>query len=234
MPNLPAADLSSLHVVLPVRGSQDAQERLALALDAEERGALVMGLLLHVLDTLAAWPACDAVHVVSPDPIVREAVTSRGLDALADEAAGLNTALRFGRTAALAAGATAVLYLPVDLPLLAVDSLGRLHDAADAGLAAGAGRQIVVIAPSDARGGTNALLVSPPAAVDPSFGEASFEAHLRAAAATDATVQLVHDPALGFDLDTPDDLERLDADLAVALLDRGAEALASLEPVPPG
>jgi 2-phospho-L-lactate/phosphoenolpyruvate guanylyltransferase len=233
VPNLPAADLSNLHVVLPVRGTDDAKERLALALDAEERGALVMGLVLHVLDTLATWPDCRQVHVVSPDPLVRETATARGLQALADEATDLNAALRSGREAAVDAGATAVLYLPVDLPLLAHDSLDRLHDAADAALAAGAGRQIVVIAPSDARGGTNALLVSPPAAVEPSFGEASFEAHLRGAAAADATVQLVHDPTLGFDLDTPDDLERLDADRMVALLDSGAEALAALEPFQP-
>ena len=58
--------------------------------------------------------------------------------------------------------------------------------------------------------GTNALLLSPPDVIEPQFGDASLEAHLRAAAEADASVQLVIDPALGFDLDTPDDLERLD------------------------
>ena len=42
----------------------------------------------------------------------------------------------------------------------------------------------------------------------------SFEAHLRAAALADASVQVIDDPLLGFDLDTPDDLERLDLDAA--------------------
>ena len=37
-----------------------------------------------------------------------------------------------------------------------------------------------------------------------------FEAHLRAAESAGAAVQVVSDPSLGFDLDTPDDLERLD------------------------
>ena len=69
---------------------------------------------------------------------------------------------------------------------------------------------LVVVAPSDARGGTNALLISPPSLIEPSFGESSLAAHLLAASGADATVQLVIDPALGFDLDTPDDLERLD------------------------
>ena len=107
-------------------------------------------------------------------------------------------------------GATAVLYLPADLPQVTTEALDGLLDAADAALAAGSGRPIVVVAPADARVGTNALLVAPVDTIDPLFGEASLEAHVRAAALADASVQLVHDPALGFDLDTPDDLERLE------------------------
>ena len=71
---------------------------------------------------------------------------------------------------------------------------------------------LVTIAPAEARGGTNALLLRPPDAIDPAFGDASFEAHLRAAAAAGAAVQVVREEALGFDLDTPDDLERLAPD----------------------
>jgi 2-phospho-L-lactate guanylyltransferase len=68
----------------------------------------------------------------------------------------------------------------------------------------------VAIVPADAGGGTNALLLYPPDVIAPSFGPDSFAAHLRAAEAAGAAVQVVSDPALGFDLDTPDDLERLD------------------------
>ena len=92
---------------------------------------------------------------------------------------------------------------------LSAASLDQLLDAADAGLAAGNGGPLVTIAPAEARGGTNALLIRPPDAIDPAFGEASFEAHLRAAAAAGAAVQVVRDAGLGFDLDTPEDLERL-------------------------
>ena len=93
-------------------------------------------------------------------------------------------------------------------------------------LAAGNGHALIVVAPADARGGTNALLISPPALIDPQFGDHSLEAHLRAAALADATVQLVVDPALGFDLDTPDDLERLDTNTVVDLEHRGQALLA--------
>jgi 2-phospho-L-lactate guanylyltransferase len=127
-----------------------------------------------------------------------------------DPGSGLNGALRAGRDAALAAGATAVLMVPADLPLINHASLDNLLAAADAALAAGNGRPLVAIAPADARTGTNALLVTPPSTIEPHFGPESFEAHLRAAAVAHATVQIVDDAQLGFDLDTPEDLERLD------------------------
>jgi 2-phospho-L-lactate guanylyltransferase (CobY/MobA/RfbA family) len=124
---------------------------------------------------------------------------------------------------AVAAGATAVLMLPADLPMLNVASLDRLLDAADATLAAGRGAPLVVIAPADARTGTNAVLLAPPKVINTHFGPESFAAHLRAANTAQASVQVVDDLLLGFDLDTPDDLERLDLTRRLELEQIGAE-----------
>lgn len=205
------ADLAILHVLVPVRGRAAGKSRLGEMLDAEERETLILGLLERLLDTIAAWPASRRVHVVSGDPGVRAFAREHGAAALPEPADNdLNAAVVAARDAAIARHATAVLILPADLPLITVASLDRLLDAADAALAAGNGRPIVVAAPSDARGGTNALLLSPPAVIDPAFGAGSLEAHVRAARRAEASVQLVVDPALGFDLDTPDDLELVD------------------------
>lgn len=182
-------------------------------MDAEEREAIVLGMLARTLDALVGWPACEVVHVTSNDaallslvardwPAVRTSVEP--LDG------GLNGALVAASARAVGQGAQAVLILPADLPLVTTAALETLVQAADAALAAGSGAPVVAIAPADARGGTNALLQAPPETIAPAFGEGSLEAHLRAAAVVGASVQLVNDPALGFDLDTPDDLERLD------------------------
>jgi 2-phospho-L-lactate/phosphoenolpyruvate guanylyltransferase len=220
----PAADLSRLHVLLPVRSLSDGKARLGLALDAEEREALIAGMLRHVLRVLADWQPAQRVWLISPDPGVG-ALAVPDAATLVPEPAGaeLNAALVAGRTAAVADGATAVLCLPADLPLLSSAALDRLLEAADAAIAAGSGRPIVVIAPADARTGTNALLLSPPDAIEPEFGEASLAAHTRASAAAEASLQLVIDPVLGFDLDTPDDLERLDTARLLELEALGAE-----------
>jgi 2-phospho-L-lactate guanylyltransferase len=222
------ADLAALHVVVPLRGIESGKSRLGQALDAEEREVLVLGLLGRTLDVLAAWPDAQHVYLATGDMATCE-LARRAMPSLTivkePPSGGLNAALVAARDAAIAAGATAVLMLPADLPVLEVAALDRLLDGADAALAAGNGRPLVVVAPSDARGGTNALLVSPPNLIDPSFGESSLAAHLLAASHADATVQLVIDPALGFDLDTPDDFERLDTAALLDLEQRGQAML---------
>lgn len=227
----PSTDLSRLHVVVPVRGASVGKSRLGEALDAEERLTLVVGLLVNTLRVLADWPACTRAHVVSNDPAMRALARTGGqrTGAVVERGpAGLNRALMDGRSAAQRQGATAVLYLPADLPLLTAAALEGLLEAADAAVAAGSGGPVVVLAPADARVGTNAMLVAPPETIEPHFGELSLESHLRAAAAAEASLQLVNDPALGFDLDTPDDLERLEVARLVELQRLGQEALDGL------
>jgi 2-phospho-L-lactate guanylyltransferase len=200
------ADLSTLHVVVPVRALDDGKRRLSPVLDARQRSAVVAGLLERTLDALEAWAGAAVIHVVSPDPAVMPIARARGARPLLQPDEGLNEAIVAARMVATEAGATALLIIPGDLPDLDPASLEALVEAADAALAAGAGQPVVVIAPADARSGTNALLVSPPDAIAPGFGPGSLERHLRAAEAAGASTQLVVDAALGFDLDTPDDL----------------------------
>jgi 2-phospho-L-lactate guanylyltransferase len=208
----PQTALEPVHVVLPLRTVSGGKARLGEALDAEEREELVLGLLLHTLAVLGAWPVCRRIHLVSPDPAVGAATLRAGVEASVHRqgSEGLNEGIRLGLAAARAEGASSLLVLPGDLPLLDVERLDELLLAADAGLVAASGGPLVAAVPSDAGGGTNALLLHPPGVIGPAFGPGSFEAHLRAAEAAGASVQVVSDPVLGFDLDTPDDLERLD------------------------
>ncbi|HET7678071.1 MAG TPA: 2-phospho-L-lactate guanylyltransferase [Candidatus Limnocylindrales bacterium] len=215
------ADLTRLHALVAVRSVSGGKARLGEALDAEERETLIVGMLRHELRLLAAWPALESTLVVTADEALARCAAAEGARIVADPGVTLDAAIRAGREAAVSNGATALLILPADLPLLTAEALERLLEAADAAVAAGSGRPVVAIAPADARGGTNALLLSPPGLLEPAYGPDSLERHLRAARARDASVQLVHDPALGFDLDTPEDLERLDSDRLAALLALG-------------
>jgi len=204
-----------LFAIVPLRTLAGGKARLGGALDAEEREELVLGMLRRTLAVLADWAPAAQVLVVSPDASLLAGLRGRGVTTIRQYGEGLNEGLQVARDAAVTAGARAVLIVPADLPHLDAAGLDRLLDAADAALAASGGGPLIVIAPSDARQGTNALLLAPPSVIEPSFGAASFEAHVRAAAHLGASVQVVQDPTLGFDLDTPEDLELLSqADLS--------------------
>ncbi len=222
----PSHALEPIHIVLPMRTVSGGKARLGGALDAEEREELVLGMLLNTLSVLGAWSACRRIHLVSPDPVVDAATRQAGVDVSIhpQDGEGLNEGIKLGVQAARVEGASSLLVLPGDLPLLTVESLDQLIMAADAAMTAAAGGPLVAIAPSDARSGTNALLLRPLDVIEPLFGLDSFEAHLRAAAAAGAAVQVIDDPALGFDLDTPDDLERLDPARLRELMALGREA----------
>lgn len=222
-----AAALQPLHAVVPLRGLATGKARLAGAIDAEEREELLLGLLRRTVTLLREWGALAAVHVVSADRRVLAVAASAGAHPVTEREPGLNPAIAQGIQVAAASGAAAVLVLPADLPLLDRTSLDRLLEAADAALAAGAGRPIVVLATADARNGTNGLLLSPVDVIQPTFGTHSFEAHARAARDADATLQVVAEPGFGFDLDTTEDLERLPSDLLESLLKLGRGATRS-------
>src|SRR5207245_486708 len=118
----------------------------------------------------------------------------------------LNAALRQARDAVLARGATALLVVPGDLPLVTPEAIETL-------IATGRRRGgSVVVAPARDGRGTNALLLSPPDALDFSFGPDSAQRHIAAARANGLRGSrlrvAVHEAAeFALDLDTPSDLE---------------------------
>jgi 2-phospho-L-lactate/phosphoenolpyruvate guanylyltransferase len=221
--------LAPLHALVPMRTLSGGKARLGEALDAEERAELMLGMLRHTLGVLGAWPVCSAIHLVSPDQALLRSA-GRHVRTHLQQGEGLNEGIRQGRGAALAEGARSLLVLPGDLPHLEAEALDRLVMAGDAAVAAASGGPVLVVAAADARGGTNALLLCPPDFIEPHFGLGSLEAHLRAAASADAAVQLVTDPVLGFDLDTPDDLERVDPRRLRDLVRLGRDALTVASP----
>ena len=98
-------------------------------------------------------------------------------------------------------GAERALLVPGRLPGARPDELSRLLARRPA--------PSVVIVPDRHGSGTNALLLTPPSAIAPSFGAGSFARHAACARAAGATVKVCDLPSLGLDVDTPDDLAAL-------------------------
>ena len=211
------ADLSRTWAIVPIRGLETAKTRLGGDLDAEERRDLVVDLLRRTLvATRDATRLCGTI-VVTMDPAAAGIARDHHAVGLVERAPGLNGAIEAARSLALARGATAVLVLPADLPAISADAVDRVVDAAER--AAGEGtrpnagqpaRGVVALVTDRHGTGTNALLVSPPALIDPQFGPGSRDLHRASAVAAGAAV-LELDGALTLDVDTAEDLVAAEA-----------------------
>ena len=212
----PRADLSRTWALVPIRGLETAKTRLGEGLDAEERVELVTDLLTRTLAATRDASRISGTVVVTMDPAAAGLARDHNAIGLVERAPGLNEAIVAARSVAVARGATAVVVLPADLPAitpLAVDSLVEAAALATSGPGA-AGRGGVAIVPDRAKAGTNALLVSPPALIEPAFGPGSYAMHRDAAEDAGAVVVEVDGP-LSLDVDTTDDLLAAEAELGV-------------------
>ena len=197
------ADLGSTWALVPLRGLEDAKTRLGAELDPEERLELVVAMSTRTLMATRAAPGIRGTVLVTADPAAAALAEGLGALTIVQRLPGLNAALREARSFALDHGATAVLVLPIDLPAISAGEIGVLLRE---GVAGGSTNRPLVLAVPDRHGtGTNVLLVSPPAAIDPAFGEGSFAAH-RSAAADAGAVFLRNDGPLILDVDTGADL----------------------------
>jgi len=207
-----SADLGSTWALVPLRGLEDAKTRLGAELDPEERLELVVTMATRTLAATRDALGIAGTVLVTADPAAADLATRFGARTLVQRLPGLNAALREARAVAVNLGATAILVLPIDLPAISPGVLENvLADAADLGAtdAASTGgvrdRPLVLAVPDRHGGGTNALLVSPPAAIEPAFGDGSFRAHASAAAAAGAAFRR-HEGPLTLDVDTGADL----------------------------
>jgi 2-phospho-L-lactate guanylyltransferase len=190
-----------VHAVVPVKDLRGTKSRLAPVLDPGARAGLTLYMMGRVVGAIRE-AGIEDVCVVSPDRIVLEEAKRRGATPLLQESSGLNPALEEGRRRAMGLGASKLLVLPADLPLLdAEDVLAVLREAG--------GEPSVVIAPDGARSGTNALLIQPPDVLPFAFGTGSFEAHVGAAHRHGLDVRVCERSHLAFDLDTAGDLAHL-------------------------
>jgi 2-phospho-L-lactate guanylyltransferase len=186
--------------VVPVGTLDGAKSRLGETLDAEERRDLATRLLSRTLEAALATPGIDEVLVVTPDDEVRQLAARAGARPIRQRSQGLNAGLRQARDEVLAAGADALLVVPIDLPLISPEALQTILAPLDE-----PSRPLVVLVPDRHGRGTNALLVAPPDAIEFGFGGDSRRAH--AACAADAGARFVElDGPLSLDVDTPADL----------------------------
>jgi len=192
--------------VLPVKRLYAAKQRLAGGLGGEQRRTLAEAMVADVLDAIGAARTIGRTIVVSGDPVAQELAAAIDAEVVPDpEDAGHNEAALAGIARAEVDGAGCVVLLPGDCPLLDPRELDRLLT--------GVPERYVGIVPDRHGTGTNALVLSPPGAIVPAFGEGSRERHVAAAREAGAPFEVEEVASLGLDLDTPADVIALTREL---------------------
>lgn len=197
--------------ILPVKRFANAKRRLDGALASGARRALAEAMFSDVLTALRRVTAIDAILVVTADAGAQRIAEGYGARAIEDPAeSGQDQAVARGAGVARELGAAQVLCLAGDCPLIDPQEIETLL-----GKPRTAARFAVLVA--DRHGtGTNALLLSPPGALEPRYGPGSFQRHLELAGAGEVPVEVAELPSLALDVDTPEDLAALQERLAAS------------------
>ena len=182
-------------VVIPVRAFALGKARLTEHLDDETRTALARTLADRVGAAAGELPAV----VVSSAADVRDWARARGLDVV-DDPGTLDEAAAAGRTWVAGHGCTRAVVAHADLPLARTL----------APLARDGGRPIVAVVPCHRDDGTTVMSVPVDAPFEFAYGPGSFRRHAAVARRCGLGFRVVRDAELAFDVDVPDDLDRLD------------------------
>lgn len=192
-----------IFAVLPVKSPKNAKQRLKDFLSAEAREQLARLMYNHVLDQILAARGIDRAVVATSDAIAIGIAQSRGITVFEEtEQISHSHSADWAAARAEAMGASTVILLPIDVPLLEGAEITAL---AEAGAAQGG----VIVIPSGDGTGTNALVRTPPNAIPSRFGPGSFAKHCQETESRGLPLGVLRLPGLLFDIDTPEDVEEL-------------------------
>lgn len=189
--------------ILPVKRFAGAKQRLGEQLSPGARRTLAEAMVGDVLIALRRAERVDEVVVVTGEPTAEALARGHGAHVVRDpDDAGHSQAALIGIAWALERGATRALLVPGDCPALLPAEVDGLLEPAHA-------EREVVVVPDRHGTGTNALVLSPPDAIRPSFGPGSRARHEALAQAAQVECRVAEPFSLALDVDTAEDLDAL-------------------------
>ncbi|HKO03919.1 MAG TPA: 2-phospho-L-lactate guanylyltransferase, partial [Candidatus Acidoferrales bacterium] len=164
-------------ILIPVKHLSRAKQRLSGVLPQDARTRLAQAMLEDVFQAVAGVRSAEAIFVVSSDSNALAAARARGWECLPETAQRSETdSVDAASRICSARGVTALLRLPIDIPLVRSEDI-------EAVLAACPALPGAVLVPSRHADGTNALLRTPPDLFPSHFGPESLRKHLEEARA---------------------------------------------------
>jgi 2-phospho-L-lactate guanylyltransferase len=190
-------------LLLPVKDLNNAKKRLMGVLTPEERFGLAEAMLKDMIRAVQGVKRAEKVFVVTSYKPAMRLAQEAGWEILHEEE-------QFSESHSVDAaskiceqrGITALLRLPLDVPLIHSNDIDEL-------LSLDCPAPALLIVPSRDGTGTNAMLRTPPTLFPSHFGNGSFAKHLAEAESAHATVVIRRNVRLEMDVDDEADLRAL-------------------------
>jgi 2-phospho-L-lactate/phosphoenolpyruvate guanylyltransferase len=190
-------------LLLPVKDLHNAKKRLTAILSPEERFGLATAMLADTIRAVNGVRRADKIFVVTNyEPVIQLAAENQWEILREDQQISESHSVDAASGICEQRGVTALLRLPLDLPLIQSSDIDEL-------LAAPCDAPGLVIVPSRDGTGTNAMLRTPPALFPSHFGHNSFPKHLSEAENARAQILIRRNPRLEMDVDDESDLREL-------------------------
>jgi len=189
-------------ILVPVKNTSAAKQRLAAVLDQPSRTALAQAMLHDVLTMLHHWKTRPSVAVVTSDPYAVRLATEYEFEVIPDpDNPGETGAIEMATRICVARGVDYSLVIPADIPLIQAWELEEILKHAPA--------EGSVLAPAADGRGTNAIFRRPADLFPLRFGNDSFKPHHAVAQATGKPCAVLNLPGIAVDVDNPEDLDQL-------------------------
>lgn len=190
-------------LLLPIKDLRNAKQRLASVLAPEERFALAQAMLADTIRAVRRVQRAEKIFVITNYAPAIQAAEENGWEILREElqiseSVSVDTASQQCQER----GITALLRLPLDVPLVQASDIDEL-------LAVECAAPAVVIVPSRDGTGTNAILRTLPTLFPSHFGSGSFAKHCGEAQRAGARIFVRRNARLEMDVDDEADLRIL-------------------------
>jgi len=180
-----------------------AKERLSSLLPQHQRTELAYAMLEDVLRALKGSRLADRKFIVTLDKKAIEMANAIGIEVIVEaEQNGESASVDYASRLSIDMGATSVLVIPGDAPLITSEDIDFVLDKEK-------DSPSIVFVPARDEYGTNAILRKPPDAIPSMFGEDSFNKHKNEAEKKNIPYECYENPRIGLDIDRPEDLVEL-------------------------
>jgi 2-phospho-L-lactate/phosphoenolpyruvate guanylyltransferase len=189
-------------ILVPIKNTAGAKQRLASILDQDSRTRLAQAMLHDVLSAVQQWKGRPSVGIVTSDAYATQLANEYKFEIIPDpENPGETGAIEMATQVCMERGEDSTLVIPADIPLIQPWELEEIYKRAPA-------KGSVLVPAADGRG-TNAAFRRPANLFPLRFGNDSFKPHHAAAQATGQPCLIVNLPGIAVDIDNPEDLQQL-------------------------